>query len=909
MLATHPDLLDTAPLRYLGAFLSFWVSSASFAASAVPPSERPNLIVIMVDDMGYAGVSCFGNPYFQTPQIDRMASAGMRLTDFHSSGTVCSPTRAGLLTGRYQQRAGIEAVIHPAEDHPEHRKGLSTHENTFAELLGEAGYVTGLIGKWHQGYPQNSALYHPRRHGFQEFIGYHSGNIDFVSHVGDHDKHDWWYGEHETREQGYSTHLINEMSLDFVRRHGQADKPFCLYIAHEAIHNPVQVPGDPVRRTEQAWDRWKWQELSTEERIAKYRGMTLPIDEGVGRLLATLEQLGIAENTLVLFFSDNGPATDFPSGSNSLRGGKGSVYEGGHKVPAIAWWPSTIASNGSSNAPLISLDVMPTLLAAAGVEYESRLSARPLDGVNLLPMLTGGQPPEQRNLYWASLANNGQRSEAMRSGAWKLVVQHPGAAPGTFENERCELYNLKDDPSEQHDLAVSDSTRVNAMLSALKRWYAETQEDAPEQPGGWLAMSTDTAPPSSVVTNNETLLQREEDTDSDSLIESITKETIKRNRNGDGVTWFHPRACVVPDAAGVSKLIMNLQVISGSDYFGPVHWMESSDGGKAWSLPEPIPALDRLTVDESALGYSNSQAADLPVLQAGVCDVTPQYHPQTDTVLALGHVVYYRGPKFSRGDQLARYPVYSVRMADGRWSERKILHWDDPRGAFIYSNNCGQRVVMPNGDIMMSFTFGAEAEGRSVAGVRCTFDGDQLRVAEVGPALTSDVGRGLLEPSLTRFKDQFYLTIRAEDGHGYVATSDDGLHYTMHPWCWEDGQSLEMSSTQQHWLTHSDALYLVYTRKAAANENVIRWRAPLWCSRVDPDRLCLIRETERVVLPLVGDGVQNPDAVALMGNFAVTNISPWESIVTVGEWLPRRGARGDLLLSRIRWSQPNRLVQ
>ena len=182
-------------------------------AAERPPGDRPNLIVIMVDDMGYAGVSCFGNPYFKTPEIDRLAAEGMKFTDFHSSGTVCSPTRAGLLTGRYQQRAGIEAVIHPVSDHPEHQKGLRKSENTFAELLKQAGYRTALIGKWHQGYPHNSAEFHPDNHGFDTFVGYHSGNIDFISHVGDHVKHDWWHGRKETQEAGYSTHLINQYAI------------------------------------------------------------------------------------------------------------------------------------------------------------------------------------------------------------------------------------------------------------------------------------------------------------------------------------------------------------------------------------------------------------------------------------------------------------------------------------------------------------------------------------------------------------------------------------------------------------------------------------------------------------------------------------------------------------------------
>ncbi len=462
---------------------AFLISCSLTWTTTATADERPNLIVIMVDDMGYAGLSCFGNPYFQTPEIDRLGTEGMRLTDFHSSGTVCSPTRAGLLTGRYQQRAGIEAVIHPRGDHPEHRKGLQLVETTFAEVLRDAGYSTGIVGKWHQGYVHNSDDYHPQNHGFDEFIGYHSGNIDFVSHVGDHNEHDWWHARTETREEGYTTHLINRYSLDFVRRHAGGDKPFCLYIAHESIHNPVQVPGDPVRRTEEGWNRWRWQDHPPEERIAKYKGMTLPIDEGIGALRRTLVDLGIDKKTFVLFFSDNGPSGDFPSGSPNLRGGKGSVYEGGHKEPAIAWWPGTISAGAVSEEPLISIDVMPTLLALAGVASPDR----PLDGVDFSPVVLRDESLPSRPLYWASLSNGGARSEAMRDGEWKLVVQHPKAKPGTFENEKVELYHLAIDPQEEHDVAEQRPERAALMLAQLKSWYADTQATATPQPGGWLA--------------------------------------------------------------------------------------------------------------------------------------------------------------------------------------------------------------------------------------------------------------------------------------------------------------------------------------------------------------------------------------------------------------------------------------
>lgn len=877
-------------LATLFGLAAVWLAGTAAAAPVDRP--RPNLIVIMVDDMGYEGVSCFGNPYFETPEIDRLAAEGMRLTDFHSSGTVCSPTRAGLLTGRYQQRAGIEAVIHPRGDHPEHRKGLQLSETTFAERLAEAGYATGLIGKWHQGYPQNTADYHPQNHGFHEFVGYHSGNIDFISHVGDHGRHDWWYGRQEMRETGYSTHLINDHALDFVRRHAAGKQPFCLYIAHEAIHNPVQVPGDPVRRTEREWNRWNWRDASPQERIAKYRGMTLPIDKGVGALRRALVELGIDRNTLVLFFSDNGPSADFPSGSPELRGGKGSVYEGGHKVPAIAWWPGRIPMGSASDQPLISLDIMPTLLAATDVDQAPQeagnTSGAPLlDGVDLSPVLLNSKQLAPRPLFWASLSNQGQRSEAMREGPWKLVVQHPRARPGTFDNETLELYRLDHDPGERRDLSASHAAVAQRMLTRLKQWYAETQKSATPQQGGWLAAPEPPAPSPD---------PQPAAPDDNELVKSITKSVVRTNRDGRGVTWFHPRVAMVPRRGGGVSALMNLQEISGSDYFGPVHWSESRDLGRSWSEPVEIPAFGRVPVP----GHDG--------LLAGVCDVTPQYHPPSDTVLALGHVVFYRDNRFARKDQLPRYPVYAIRRSDGTWSKRKILKWDDPRGAFIYTNNCGQRVVMPNGDIMMSFTFGATSQSRSVCGVRCTYDGRELQVAQVGPPLTHSAGRGLLEPSLVRFRERFYLTIRAEDGRGYVAVSDNGLNYRKQPWTWDDGEPLEMSSTQQHWLPHSDGLYLVYTRKDASNTGVIRWRSPLWMARVDVSRLRLVRSSERVVLPLVGNGTAHPDAVALMGNFATTNVSPDESWVTVGEWLPRRGARGDLLLSRIRWSKPNRLA-
>jgi hypothetical protein len=379
------------------------------------------------------------------------------------------------------------------------------------------------------------------------------------------------------------------------------------------------------------------------------------------------------------------------------------------------------------------------------------------------------------------------------------------------------------------------------------------------------------------------------------LIASIEKVTLRRGRDGTGPTWFHPRACLVPGVGGPT-VFMTLQTITGSDYFGPVHWMTSRDLGKTWTEPRPVPPLGRV------------QQGDDPT-EEGVCDVVPEWHPRTKTVLALGHNVFYSGPTFSR-DQPPRWPVYAV-WRDGKWGPRRKLEWTDPRGAYIYSNNCGQRVVLPDGDILLSFTFGAtKGQPRSVAGVICSFDGETLGVKKVGQEVPHDKGRGLLEPSVTQFRGRFYLTIRAEDNRGYVCAGDAGLKWTpKQPWAWDDGEPLTMSTTQQHWLAHSDALFLVYTRKDASNVNVIRWRSPLWMAQVDTRTLRLRRDTERIVLPLVGDGVKDPDRVALMGNFHPVNVSRDESWVTVGEWQPRNGIRGDLLLARLRWSRPNALVK
>jgi len=382
--------------------------------------------------------------------------------------------------------------------------------------------------------------------------------------------------------------------------------------------------------------------------------------------------------------------------------------------------------------------------------------------------------------------------------------------------------------------------------------------------------------------------------DGGGLIAEIDREVIFPGRRGNETTWFHPRACMVPAGEG-AKALMTLQSISGSDVFGHVHWTVSTDNGRTWSPPEPIPGLGRRDLGD---GW-----------EEGVCDMVPQFHPPTNSVLAVGHNVYYKNGVLAN-PQRRRWPVYVVRSADGTWSKPRRLEWDDPRGSAIYTCGCSERLVLDGGDILMALSYGPEGRGdRMVTSARCSFDGRELKIRDVGSELVNKAGRGLLEPSLAFLNNRFYMTIRAEDERGYVSTSDDGLNWSpQQPWTWDDGEPLVMSTTQQHWLTHSDGLFLVYTRKARENVNVMRWRAPLYVAEVDRKTLRLIRSTERIVLPLIGDGIANAKHVARMGNFHTVAASPGESWVTVGETLPDDNWRGDTLLARIHWGRPNGLA-
>lgn len=440
--------------RWASAIL-LWGIVAFTAAVARPP----NFVIIMADDLGYGDLGVYGGTRFATPHLDALAASGLRFTDFHANGPVCSPTRAALVTGRYPQRSGIDDVVFadPARGHRE-THGLQTGEVTFAELLRDAGYRTGLMGKWHLGYAER---FNPVHHGFDVFRGYVSGNIDFHSHVDGAGFFDWWHNLERREEPGYVTHLITRHAVQFIEKnHG---RPFCLYVAHEAPHYPYQGPGDaPERVAGQTPAARKDYAPGHIERA--YREMVQEMDRGIGEILAALRRHGVERDTLVFFCSDNGATRE---GSNGpLRGHKASLWEGGHRVPAIAAWPGRIPP-GTTDALALTMDVMPTLLELAGVKPPA---APALDGTSLAGLLLRGQPPAPRTVFWAY----GGRA-AVRAGGWKLLLGEPARenSPAARANpDRARLFNLADDLGETRDLAESEPDQVARLSGALRQWQA-----------------------------------------------------------------------------------------------------------------------------------------------------------------------------------------------------------------------------------------------------------------------------------------------------------------------------------------------------------------------------------------------------------------------------------------------------
>lgn len=361
--------------------------------------------------------------------------------------------------------------------------------------------------------------------------------------------------------------------------------------------------------------------------------------------------------------------------------------------------------------------------------------------------------------------------------------------------------------------------------------------------------------------------------------------------------WCHPRAGIVPGNGNTDiphvVMTMNKLDLAGSDVFYGMYGLITKNLGKEWTLPKELKTL--------APQFEIIDGIKRPV---AVSDFWPKWHTTSKTLLGIGHTVAYT-PNWKVTNPRPRSTAYSVYdIQKGEWGDWQKLEMPDKVKFYNAGAGCVQRYDLKNGEILLPIYFSPEGKNSSVTVCKCSYDGKNLKYLSHGTELElNDETRGLGEPSLTKFKNDFFLTIR-NDKKGFVARSKDGLHYDKYQtWKFDDGTELGSYNTQQHWLTHSEGLFLVYTRKGADNDHVFRHRAPLFMAEVDPENLCVIKATEQILVPERG---------ARLGNFGVTHISPAESWVTVSEWMQpegveKYGSDGSVFVAKIKWNRPNRL--
>ncbi len=420
---------ESKPVRLL--FAALLVLAACSKAGEDP---RPNVLLVLADDLGYADLGAYGGS-IATPGLDRLAREGMRFTSFYANGPICSPTRVSILTGRYPQRFGLYGGVSVDSSW-----GLPDDAVTMPRLLSGAGYETRHVGKWHLGHAEER--FWPTAHGFDGFFGFlHAHHLPKTYHDPRLRRDDG----PEAPAPGHLTDLLTTEAESFLRQRPGDGTPFFLHVWYFSPHKPLEPPK-------------RWAERYPDTVEGRYGAMVSALDENVGRLLKALDETGLADDTVVLFLSDNGGARDVRGGDNGpLRGGKNQLYEGGLRVPLIVRWPGRVAAEATTNSLTATFDLLPTIADLAGV----RLDDVPVDGRVLTPLLRGADDDYEGPLFWEDI-HSGKKRFAVRKGPWKLLS----------EGGRTLLYDLGTDLSERVDLATDRPEIVDELLMAHRQWRA-----------------------------------------------------------------------------------------------------------------------------------------------------------------------------------------------------------------------------------------------------------------------------------------------------------------------------------------------------------------------------------------------------------------------------------------------------
>jgi arylsulfatase A-like enzyme len=443
-------------MRFASSLLVFLLAVQTHVAHA-QTARRPNVVLIITDDLGYGDLGSYGAPDIRTPHIDSLARDGVRLTDFYANGSTCTPTRAGLITGRYQQRFGLEFAL-GAQGAEDWERGLPVTGRSLPQLLKNNGYVTALVGKWHLGW---KPAFGPRAHGFDHFFGFKSGFIDFYQHTAGADgpvKADLFENDEPVTIDGYMTDLITERAVRFVEQH--ASRPFFIDVAYNAPHWPYQRPDQPSTARDHARHLGPFDEATSTR--ADYVAMVERVDQGVGQILAALDARGLRQHTLVIFTNDNGG--EWLSRNAPLFHHKVSLWEGGIRVPALVRWPGRLPAARVSHQVGITMDLTATILAATGtlVPKEARL-----EGIDLLPALERGGQTIERTLFWR-VSRHSLEQQAVRSGPWKLLL----------DGTRPLLFNLRTDIGERENLIGRRTDVAQRLRRLLAAWQADVDAEA-----------------------------------------------------------------------------------------------------------------------------------------------------------------------------------------------------------------------------------------------------------------------------------------------------------------------------------------------------------------------------------------------------------------------------------------------